>query len=573
MYWEEEETVESIYRATGDDVKLLGRTAQQKGILWCAFSGTGAEFVVRGTALYVEIYGDSTVTDPENQARLGIYVDEKRVTDVMVAEQRKVYPIYEASETEVHVIRIIKLSESAMSTIGIGEIRVENGSILPTANRRFLIEFVGDSITCGYGVDDEDENHQFSTRTEDVTKAFAYRTAKELDVDYSCVSFSGYGVFSGYSGDGMRNDKELLPPHYEKTGFSYAKSGLSGSEFCIGDIPWDFSRRQPDVVFVNLGTNDASYCGEDPERQEQYQQCYISLLKNIHKNNPGAYLVCGLGIMGDVLYPALCAAVERYKAETGNVRIETVYFEAIRPETEGYAANYHPTARTHIRACGVLAGKLKEVFKKQYGANVGERVAALTFDDGPNVETTPKVLEKLQIHEIPGSFFLVGKNISPESTQVVKTAVKQGCEIENHSITHSVMSGMDIDAVLEEIEKDNVQIREITGTDPAFFRPPYIAVSPEMCEAVPLPMIAGYGAEDWEESVTASMRAQRVLSQLRDGVIILLHDAAGNQMTVDALDTIITLSKKQGYRFVTVRDLFKEKDVTPVKGVVYNEAV
>lgn len=561
------------YSINEERVKLLGRTALVGDVLWCAFSGSGVEFVVRGRALTVRILGDSSVNDPDNRARLGIYLDEERVVDELVTERDQTWSVFEAEQEEVHVVRILKLSESAMSTIGIKEIGVTDGDILPTAKKRFLVEFVGDSITCGYGVDDEDENHQFSTRTEDVTKAFAYRTAKALDVDYSCVSFSGYGVFSGYSGDGIRNSRELLPPHYEKTGFSYAKSGISENEFSIEDIPWDFSRRSPDVVFINLGTNDASYCGEMPERQEQYQQCYIAFLKTVRKNNPKAYLVCGLGIMGDVLYPSLCSAVERYKEETKDTRIETVYFEAIRPETEGYAANFHPTAKTHVRACGVLSEKLKAVFKKQYGANVGERVVALTFDDGPNVETTPKVLEKLQIHEIPGSFFLVGQNISPESTQVVKAAVKQGCEIENHSITHSVMSGMDIDAVLEEIEKNNVQIREITGTDPVFFRPPYIAVNPEMCEAVPLPMIAGYGAEDWEESVTAAMRTQRVLSQLRDGIIILLHDAAGNQMTVDALDTIIALSKKQGYRFVTVRDLFKEKDVTPVKGVVYNEAV
>lgn len=573
MYLQEEEIMVTRYQATEEHVKLLGRTVEQNGILWCAFSGTGVELVARGTALCVEIYGDSAVSEPENQARLGIYMDEKRIMDVMVADRRKIYTVYEASEPEVHVIRIVKLSESAMSTIGIGTLRIENGSILPTAKRSFLIEFVGDSITCGYGVDDEDENHPFSTRTEDVTKAFAYHTAQALDVDYSCVSLSGYGVVSGYTADGVINSREVLPPHYGKTGFSYAQSGTPGNVFFIGDIPWDFSRRSPDVVFINLGTNDASYCGENPERQEQYQQGYIALLKTIRENNPKAYLVCGLGIMGDVLYPALCSAVERYKAQTGDARIETVYFEAIRPEAEGYAANYHPTLRTHLRACGVLMEKLKAVFKKQYGANVGERIVALTFDDGPNVETTPEVLRKLLDYGIPGTFFLVGQNITSDSAGVVKAAVSQGCEIGNHSVTHSVMSSMPIDAVLDELERNSDRIEQITGRRPAFFRPPYIAVSPQMCEAVPLPMIAGYGAEDWEETVTAPMRAQRILSQLKDGIIILLHDMSGNRMTVEALDAIITLSEKQGYRFVTVENLFMEKDVTPVKGVVYNEAV
>lgn len=561
------------YSINEECVKLLGRTALVGDVLWCAFSGSGVEFVVRGKALTVRILGDSSVDEPDNRARLGIFLDEERIVDDLVAVRDRTYSLFEAEHEEVHVVRILKLSESAMSTIGIGEISVTDGDILPTAKKRFLVEFVGDSITCGYGVDDEDENHGFTTGTEDVTKAFAYRTARSLDVDYSCVSFSGYGVVSGYTEDGAINSAEVLPPHYERTGFSYAKSGISGAGFAIEDIPWDFSKRTPDVVFINLGTNDASYCGEDTEKQEQYQQCYIALLKIIRRNNPGAYLVCGLGIMGDVLYPALCSAVERYKKETGDMRIETVYFEAIRPETEGYAANFHPTARTHIRAGGVLAKKLKAVFKKQFGANVGERIVALTFDDGPNVETTPEVLRKLSDYDIPATFFLVGQNITSDSAGVVRAAVSQGCEIGNHSVTHSVMSAMPIDEALEEIEKNSEQIRQLTGSREAFFRPPYIAVSEEMRRAVPLPMVGGYGAEDWEDTVTAPMRAQRIISRLKDGIIILLHDAAGNRMTVDALDVIIPLAKKQGYRFVTVKDLFDEKDVTPVKGVVYNEAV
>jgi peptidoglycan/xylan/chitin deacetylase (PgdA/CDA1 family) len=93
-----------------------------------------------------------------------------------------------------------------------------------------------------------------------------------------------------------------------------------------------------------------------------------------------------------------------------------------------------------------------------------------------------------------------------------------------------------------------------------------------MRDYIPMTMIAGYGAEDWLEEVTASMRAQRILSQVRDGAVILLHDASGNHMTVEALDDIIRLAKKQGYHFVTIDNLFKEKDVTPQRGVVYNEA-
>jgi peptidoglycan/xylan/chitin deacetylase (PgdA/CDA1 family) len=135
------------------------------------------------------------------------------------------------------------------------------------------------------------------------------------------------------------------------------------------------------------------------------------------------------------------------------------------------------------------------------------------------------------------------------------------------------MSVMSQEAVLEELSETGDRVKVITGSVPQFFRPPYIAVSDQMREFIPMTMIAGYGAEDWLEEVTAPMRAQRILSQVRDGAVILLHDASGNHLTVEALDDIIRLAKKQGYHFVTIDNLFKEKDVTPQRGVVYNEAV
>ena len=77
------------------------------------------------------------------------------------------------------------------------------------------IEFIGDSITAGYGVDDEVKEHGFSTATEDVTKTYAYKTAAALQADYSIVAYSGHGIISGYTGDGEKNTGLLIPINSE----------------------------------------------------------------------------------------------------------------------------------------------------------------------------------------------------------------------------------------------------------------------------------------------------------------------------------------------------------------------
>ena len=121
--------------------------------------------------------------------------------------------------------------------------------------------------------------------------------------------------------------------------------------------------------------------------------------------------------------------------------------------------------------------------------------------------------------------------------------------------------------IREEVSRTTEQIVRITGREPVFFRPPYIAISDEMYEQIPLTFIAGIGCEDWNDQVSAGERAERILSGVTDGAVILLHDMAGNQKTVEALRLIIPRLKQMGYRFVTLERLFEEK------GIVLNENV
>ncbi|MGN1340445.1 MAG: polysaccharide deacetylase family protein [Oscillospiraceae bacterium] len=194
---------------------------------------------------------------------------------------------------------------------------------------------------------------------------------------------------------------------------------------------------------------------------------------------------------------------------------------------------------------------------------------ALTFDDGPNTTTTNDVLDKLEKHGIVASFFLVGNNITDESAKVVKRAYDMGCEINNHSRTHSDMTLLSAEEIQAEYQFVDDKVFEITGEHTKFFRPPYIAVHQIMFDNIDAPFIAGIGASDWEDRITAEKRAKTILKQAKDGDIILLHDMEGNSQTVEALDTIIPELQAQGYKFVTVSELFKAKGIDPDMEKVY----
>ena len=195
---------------------------------------------------------------------------------------------------------------------------------------------------------------------------------------------------------------------------------------------------------------------------------------------------------------------------------------------------------------------------------------ALTFDDGPNTVITPQVLDILEEHGAVGTFFLIAQNINPESAEMVRRAVAMGCDIENHSVTHSFMDEMTPEQIREEVKTCSEKITAITGRAPEFFRPPFIRVSQEMYDNIELTFICGAGCEDWVPEVSVRDRIDRVLANAEDGQIVLLHDMEWNVNTVEALKTIVPELKKRGYRFVTCAQLFAEAGVTPVHGRLYS---
>ncbi|MGN1305426.1 MAG: GDSL-type esterase/lipase family protein [Oscillospiraceae bacterium] len=354
---EEEAAVKSI-ELKEENFKQLGRTYYNNGKIYCALSGSGAEFTFTGTEVSITIEGDTNsanAASADNQARVAVYVNGERKADEMINEKTKTINI-KTSDSEQSDVKIVKISESQESTCAISDITVNGKDVKPAENKQHLIEFIGDSITCGYGVDDEDCNHHFSTKTEDCTKAYAYKTAEKLDADYSLVSYSGHGIISGYSGDGKKVLTQLVPPLYTHLGNTWSRN----EEFDPAKLEWDFSKREPDVIVINLGTNDDSYCKSQEEKCEDFRENYVKFVKKIRENNPNAKIIGTLGIMGQNLYPYVEKALRDYSEETGDTNVDYLMFDQQNMNEDGIAADWHPSEKTHEKASDKLAEKIKE---------------------------------------------------------------------------------------------------------------------------------------------------------------------------------------------------------------------
>ena len=196
-----------------------------------------------------------------------------------------------------------------------------------------------------------------------------------------------------------------------------------------------------------------------------------------------------------------------------------------------------------------------------YELDPSKPTIALTFDDGPNTTTTAEILDLLEKYQVRASFFLIGSNLNDETAKVVKRAYDLGCDIENHSMTHSYMDKMTAEEIADEINTLNDKIKDITGEAPKFFRPPYIAVNNVMYDTIDMTFISGLGCNDWDDKVTTDRRVLVLQRRAKDGLIFLLHDAEGNSQTVEALDEAIPYLLEQGFQFATISELFELKGI------------
>ncbi len=193
-----------------------------------------------------------------------------------------------------------------------------------------------------------------------------------------------------------------------------------------------------------------------------------------------------------------------------------------------------------------------------------KKYVSLSFDDGPSSDSTMNdMLDILENYKIKASFFLIGNKIDDKNSKVIKRAFDMGCDIQNHSWTHSHMDKLSKEEIKDEYDKTDDAIIKITGKRPEFFRPPYIDVSYDMYDVIKVPFICGKGCTDWEDEVSADDRCNRMLQMAEDGTIFLLHVMEGNSRTVKAVDSVVPLLKERGYEFVTVPELFKLKNINP----------
>ena len=377
-----------------DNINIYGRgyyDAKER-VLFFNWTNSSIEFTFTGKRILgdfmadcgIEIDGlpyDDEAPRRKNWPYFGVIIDDAeefaKTFTININDGIQKVPLFESDSVETHKIRIIKLSENYKTYGGLVGFDMDGNIVYTDRPDKKRIEFVGDSITCGFGNGTLDPNGLFHSTDENGYMSHGAIAARLLNMEASIVSVSGIcstyidGVPNEYAMDEIyqyldrpnedrlyKKDKQILNK-FGELDWSRKDAPLKDED---AYTKWDFAKNHNDIVVINLGTNDRMgiMLSEDqPAAWKSFLKGYRRFIKQVRKlNGPDTYIICALGSMDYFLYAEIKDMVEEYIANTDDINISTFRYMPICP-FDGYGTGLHPAMVTHKKMAEEIATEIR----------------------------------------------------------------------------------------------------------------------------------------------------------------------------------------------------------------------
>lgn len=327
-----------FYSSDDEHITTLGRHTYVDGMPAFCWTGSGFKFAFRGNGITLSFLPFKT---PYTHYLL---VKLDRITQRFPISTGNEKIIFEGLENKRHSIEVIKITEGEFIDERIVFAGAEVTGITPElfttsgSEKKLKLEFVGDSLTAGYGNLGPATEKKFHTYQQDSSRAYAAVCAELLNAEAHYVCYSGKGVYSNCNGV-----KDYEIPIF----FNHASR--------VTREPWDFSKWTPDAVVVNAGTNDF-VGGVDPEN---FVSAVVDFLYQIRKTYPSAHIFWVYGMMQDKAFPYLQEAFDKFHDDKASLlRLRPLY-----EFKDELGANGHPNAKSARRQAKVVAKFIKKELK------------------------------------------------------------------------------------------------------------------------------------------------------------------------------------------------------------------
>lgn len=356
-----------------EKMQRLGRIFDgENGEVFMNWTCSGLRFRFKGTCLIGELNAlageeidinplDGTTSSRKTWPYIAVFVDDKEesVRYFEINESEKNYLLFSSEKEESHTITIRKITENPKGKLCIRKL-LTDGMIekIEEDNKKLSIEFIGDSITCGFGNLSNERDRLFFSADENGWLSHAAIAARKLSADFSIISYSGIAITKGLGNiEWPAPSMTDLYPYTDR--LMEEKHGVEEAF-----LKWDFEQFKPEVIVLNLGTNDATIIdlNEDIlDGTEKFEEDYYKFLKMIReKNGNQPWIICALGSMDYFLFDHISKVAERFKRENKDQRIRCFKYGRIRLK-DGYGACGHPNVITQKRMGNEIAEYINEL--------------------------------------------------------------------------------------------------------------------------------------------------------------------------------------------------------------------
>ncbi|HEX8441143.1 SGNH/GDSL hydrolase family protein [Archangium sp.] len=336
---------------TDSRLQYTGRVEVSSASAVFSHPGVSIKLRFKGDAIEL-LLKDHGTGNEQTTNHYQLTLDGQSPVKLAVRASQTVYELGRNLPPGEHTVELIKLTESYVGRSELQGFRIHGQLLAPPARPAPRLEFIGDSITCGYGnevslLESQNPTTGFHSVNENITRAYGSLTARNLGAEAMTVCYSGRGMYRNNTG----STTNTLPQIYDRVLPDQAAPR------------WDFTRYTPDIVVLNLGTNDFAPGTPDATR---FQAAYTDFVAQLRSYYPRARIICAVGPMLSDSYPpgqnqwtllqSWVSSVVKGFNDRGDARVHYLAFERQR---EPYGEDWHPSATTHA----AMATRLTEFLR------------------------------------------------------------------------------------------------------------------------------------------------------------------------------------------------------------------
>ncbi|WP_338871819.1 SGNH/GDSL hydrolase family protein [Myxococcus stipitatus] len=354
--------------AADPKVQYVGRTYRSPIGVVFSHPGVTIRARFRGDAVRVRL-DDAGVGGEKGTNYFDVVVDGTPPRLLEVRPGESTYLLASNLEVGVHTVELTKRTESLVGASTLVALEVRGELVEPPSRSALRMEFVGDSIACGYGTEVSVipgpppwRAPVFTSRNQNPRRTYGWLTATQLGAEPVFVCYSGHGIYRNLD----MSTSGLIPDVYE---------------LAVPDHPntWDFAGESPDVIVINAGTND-TFAGSGTQAflpdENAFKSAYRTFLERLRVLHPRAHIICTLGSMTDgfkrstengsvttVHVGDWISSLVMERQRKGDTRVYRHEMRVQDPAVDGIGEDWHPSAATHEKMAQGLRRFIQDVVR------------------------------------------------------------------------------------------------------------------------------------------------------------------------------------------------------------------